>query len=1271
MRISEILDTAPFDSARVQSTAELNGRFFAVVGDKGETPGLWMRDAAGWQHVSNGAGRYNRIDGIATTDGALYMAADHDTLFRWDGGDSWTAVSGAGETEGTVVSDGARLVLPTGSDAVGSLKVVDPAADAVREVALDRRLNADDLKLRFTDDGTLFARNADGVFRIDLDDGAVAAITDTVPPEVFARSYDAAPPPADGPGAAAALADGDWTTFRENAPALNERTDSAYSGIAVIDGNLYVALDNHYGAGSGDAPGLYRFDGDSWTQVTPFTHRYGVGDMVAGDDGKLYLLRHDGIHRVDPATGTWLDTTAGTNLAGADVRGLHAAHGKVVAVSDSGAPAADATGDLAVSVLDTTSGAWQHVPLDHEIGKKPGVEALVDGAGALWLATRYDGIFRAAPQADGGYGAFEQVAPAREGSLTSGALFQNDDGVVHISYETTQYTQISGVFRYTGGTGTDAWEQVHQGKGYAVDGHPVAGTGVTAMLGGRFPEYAFDGTKKWPLPEAPGTAKDASFLETASGEGALFGVQNVDGEETLVGLDVAETVGSMRPYDSDLTVQTARNLATAETADATGAAGLSVLADGRIVAAVNTSDGGRLAVVSPDGTETRASFDTAAIRDLAAGPGGAAAYAASDAGVLRVTGDGAPTTVLDEPADRVAVDAQGRIARLADKTVTVTDGDGGVIQTLDIDASYVEDVALDAGTGMVYVVGFSNDHLPDGNPVQGPHLRAYDVTTGELAWSRFEFDGGQKGSNIADARLYRVEIGADGELYVLGESAGTQTVFRYDGTALSGEDILTKIDHHNDLWNTASAHVAYHARVDKATGEVDDAQLTMPRLPSSGESNTFRVGDIAADGGGRVYIGGETFASLANRKGISINGRDVPPYDGSDPAVMALTSDFQNRMAWHSLDAGGADGQVAEVATHGDTTVLLSDYAGGELFTTQGPANDGGAASHLTVIDGSSAFGLPETGAEPGGRESGTAPGDGASGETPASGSGGDDGADAGASGSGSGNADASGSDATGAAGSGGEAPSASGGSGAASGGEAGASGSGGDVDVAYAWTDAVTASEPDVHRGTSGSDDLAGGAGADVFLSGPGDDAMSGGAGTDRAVFAGERDAYTVSFGSGGTAQVEGPDGADSLDGVERLVFADGTLAAPGDANAVAAYRLYEATFDRAPDAAGLDYWVAHLDNGDGDAYAAMVQSFMASEEYANRYGTGQTDADFVTAVYENVLDRQPDDAGMAYWTGQMADGFAPWRVLASFAESQENVTTVASQIDDGIWMA
>lgn len=139
-----------------------------------------------------------------------------------------------------------------------------------------------------------------------------------------------------------------------------------------------------------------------------------------------------------------------------------------------------------------------------------------------------------------------------------------------------------------------------------------------------------------------------------------------------------------------------------------------------------------------------------------------------------------------------------------------------------------------------------------------------------------------------------------------------------------------------------------------------------------------------------------------------------------------------------------------------------------------------------------------------------------------------------------------------------------------------------------------------------------------------------------------------------------------DTLTGIERLQLADRHLALDIDGIAGQAYRVYQAAFDRAPDAVGLGYWIAQMDKG--AALPEIAAGFMQSDEFAARYGVSTRDEQFVDMLYNNVLDRGADQSGYDYWIDSMRQGLSRADVLAYFSESVENVANVQDAISSGI---
>lgn len=82
----------------------------------------------------------------------------------------------------------------------------------------------------------------------------------------------------------------------------------------------------------------------------------------------------------------------------------------------------------------------------------------------------------------------------------------------------------------------------------------------------------------------------------------------------------------------------------------------------------------------------------------------------------------------------------------------------------------------------------------------------------------------------------------------------------------------------------------------------------------------------------------------------------------------------------------------------------------------------------------------------------------------------------------------------------------------------------------------------------------------------------------------------------------------------------------------------LYIAYFNRAADALGLSFWATAFAKN-GFSFEDIADLFFEQPETVAFY-SGVSDAEFVTAVYNNVLGRAPDQDGFDFWTDQLAAG-------------------------------
>lgn len=98
---------------------------------------------------------------------------------------------------------------------------------------------------------------------------------------------------------------------------------------------------------------------------------------------------------------------------------------------------------------------------------------------------------------------------------------------------------------------------------------------------------------------------------------------------------------------------------------------------------------------------------------------------------------------------------------------------------------------------------------------------------------------------------------------------------------------------------------------------------------------------------------------------------------------------------------------------------------------------------------------------------------------------------------------------------------------------------------------------------------------------------------------------------------------------------------------------RLYRAAFGREAETDGLRYWVNQHDGG--LSLTSMARLFSGTPEFRAAYDH-LGDTAFVTAIYRNILGRDPEAAGRDYWVGRLADGLARHQLLAQFSESSEH---------------
>ncbi len=110
----------------------------------------------------------------------------------------------------------------------------------------------------------------------------------------------------------------------------------------------------------------------------------------------------------------------------------------------------------------------------------------------------------------------------------------------------------------------------------------------------------------------------------------------------------------------------------------------------------------------------------------------------------------------------------------------------------------------------------------------------------------------------------------------------------------------------------------------------------------------------------------------------------------------------------------------------------------------------------------------------------------------------------------------------------------------------------------------------------------------------------------------------------------------------------------------------LYATFFNRAPDSAGLSYWVGQLDNG--MPRDSVLISFLFSPEFTSFtqgiFGntSARAEVDVVGDFYRGILGRLPDNAGFTYWVGQFRTAQCSGAQAVQAAADSESSSFLAS---------
>ncbi len=189
-----------------------------------------------------------------------------------------------------------------------------------------------------------------------------------------------------------------------------------------------------------------------------------------------------------------------------------------------------------------------------------------------------------------------------------------------------------------------------------------------------------------------------------------------------------------------------------------------------------------------------------------------------------------------------------------------------------------------------------------------------------------------------------------------------------------------------------------------------------------------------------------------------------------------------------------------------------------------------------------------------------------------------------------------------------------------------------------------------DLLAGRSFGDAYAGYAGNDRITGGANDDLIDGGAGIDTAAFSGARSAYTLATTPFGWSVRSAAEGRDDLVAVERLSFADRSLALDLSEHAGSVAQIIRALFGPTF-LANRDFVGIGLQLFDGGtSYSEVVQLAVGTDLFAQLAG-GRSNEAFVNHVYRNVVGVLPSAGELSEFAGLIASGAFTQVSLGEFA--------------------
>lgn len=174
---------------------------------------------------------------------------------------------------------------------------------------------------------------------------------------------------------------------------------------------------------------------------------------------------------------------------------------------------------------------------------------------------------------------------------------------------------------------------------------------------------------------------------------------------------------------------------------------------------------------------------------------------------------------------------------------------------------------------------------------------------------------------------------------------------------------------------------------------------------------------------------------------------------------------------------------------------------------------------------------------------------------------------------------------------------------------------------------------------------------------------------GQDTVVYDGARADFSIELLPSGNIRLSGDNFTHTLNSIERIEFDDGTLIFDlASSSAAAVYRLYSGAFGRAPDEAGLLYWLDVVSQGTDLEFIA--RHFLTSQEFTERFGPQLSNSELVELFYGHVLGRAGEAEGLQFWTEYLEAGGERSNMLLLFTQLPEFIGISESDVSPAVWV-